>query len=464
MQASPSSRPKLLVADDDENLCRQLQWALEKDYAIHIANTPARIREIFANGKPALMLLDLNFTVTATDGREGIQLIHEILGKHPGVKIIVITGNQDWEVARQALSAGAHDHLVKPLVLEELKVLLRRAFFLAQIEKEKTATVEECFADKDGRNIVAASPQMRSIFALVEQISQTDATVLITGESGTGKELVAGSIHHRSPRRRQKFVPINCGAIPDNLLESELFGHERGAFTGAVALRKGKFEAADGGTIFLDEIGELTAPLQVKILRFLQDHAIERVGGNTPIPLDVRILAATNRNLQKEIQRGNFREDLYYRLNVVSIEVPPLRVRSEDIDHLAQHFLKNFSKQYNKSVRDFSPAARKIMREYGWPGNVRELENKIRKAVILARHSVILPEDLAIEPVAGKRRNSLRESVAKLERETVLESLRRHRGIVAHVAAELDITRVALYDLLKKHKIDHHDFKADPQK
>jgi two-component system NtrC family response regulator len=457
-------RPRLLIADDDEGVCQQLRWALEGDYSVKLAHSPAQVLATCARHQPDLILLDLNYTQTTIDGKEGVKLIQEISEKHAGVKIIVITGNQELGVARQALNAGAHDHLVKPINVEELKVLLRRACFLLYIEKENSAVGEANELAEEMEGIIAASPEMRAIFGLVERISQTDVTVLIEGESGTGKEMIARLIHHRSPRRDKKFVAINCGAIPDNLLESELFGHEKGAFTGAVSMRKGKFEIADGGTIFLDEIGELTAPLQVKLLRFLQNHVIERVGGNTPIELDVRILAATNRNLQTEILRGNFREDLYYRLNVFTIEMPPLRARGEDIDLIAHHFLKKFSAQYNKALRGFSSQALKAIHDYGWPGNVRELENKIRKAVIVARHHVILPQDLALEIRRDQARNSLRSSIEKLERELLINALRRHQGVVAHVAEELDVNRVTLYDLLRKHRINHREFKLAASK
>ncbi len=458
--ATAETRPALLIGDDDEILCQQLRWALEEDYVIRLAHAPDQILAICARHTPDLLLLDLNFTKTAADGKEGLALVQKILGKHAPVKIIVMTGNQERELARQAIAAGAHDHLLKPVDIEELKVLLRRAYVLLQLEKENAPAAEAGMAFEASESIIATSPEMRAVFALVQKVSQTDATVLITGESGTGKEMVARAIHHFSPRREKKFVPINCGAIPDNLLESELFGYEKGAFTGAVATRKGKFELANEGTIFLDEIGELTAPLQVKMLRFLQDHVIERVGGNEPIELDVRIVAATNRNLETEIATGNFREDLFYRLNVISIEVPPLHARGEDVDLLAHHFLKKFSAQYHKPTRGFSPQALKAIREYPWPGNVRELENKIRKAVILARHSVILPEDLSLAPKPGRGKNSLRESVDELERDMLLHALRRHQGVMAHMAAELGVNRTTLYDLLKKHHLDQRDFKG----
>jgi two-component system NtrC family response regulator len=459
--STQNARPTLLIADDDESLCQQLHWAMQSEYRTQVAHTPAEILTSCARHKPDLVLLDLNFTKTTTDGKEGIKIIQEILGKQAAIKIIVMTGNQEWEVARQAINAGAYDHFVKPINVEELKTLLRRAYLKLQLEEERPPAGETTAGICGDESIIAVSAEMRAIFALVDKVSLTDATVLIGGESGTGKELIASMIHRRSPRAQQKFVPINCGAIPDNLLESELFGHEKGAFTGAVSLRKGKFEIANGGTIFLDEIGELTAPLQVKILRFLQDHVIERVGGNTSLALDVRIIAATNRNLQTEILRENFREDLYYRLNVISIEIPPLRRRGEDIDLLADYFLKKFSTQYSKPIRGLAPEARKAIRDFHWPGNIREMENKIRKAVILARHSVILPEDLALTPKTNQQKKSLRNSIDHFERDMLVNSLRRHHGVIAHVAADLGINRITLYSLLKKHQIDHHEFKQN---
>jgi two-component system NtrC family response regulator len=308
--------------------------------------------------------------------------------------------------------------------------------------------------------LLGRSPEMRAVIQTVKKVGPSAAAILITGESGTGKELIARLVHHLSARRPQPFVTINCGAIPENLLESELFGYEKGAFTGATAQRKGKFEHGNHGTIFLDEIGELPASLQVKLLRFLQNHVIERVGGSAPIALDVRILAATNRDLEQAVAQGRFREDLYYRLNVIHIHAPPLRARGEDLNLLAQHFLKKFSAEHGKSARGFSPQALALMRAYHWPGNVRELENKIRKAVLLAQHHVILPEDLELAASTKSRRTSLRASLAALEREMLIAALRRHAGVLTKVAAELEIQRVTLYDLLKKHNLDHQQFKV----
>jgi two-component system NtrC family response regulator len=450
---------KLLLADDDEALCAQMRWALAEQYEVVTAHTPEQVLAAYAQHRPELVLLDLNYNPAAES--EGLALIEKILAQAQPVKIIVATGNQERETARAALQAGAHDHLLKPVDLEELKVLLRRASAVVQLEKESASAQEEEALIEAESTLLGRSPEMRSLVQTVKKVSRTEAAMLITGESGTGKELIARLVHQLSPRHSRPFAVINCGAIPENLLESELFGHEKGAFTGATSQRKGRLEAGNNGTIFLDEIGELPPGLQVKLLRFLQNHTIERVGGAAPIALNVRMLAATNRELEKEIAAGRFREDLYYRLNVIHVRVPPLRVRGEDLTLLAQHFLQKFSAEYQRALRGFSPQALKLMCEYHWPGNVRELENKIRKAVLLARHHVLLPEDLEITPrEPGSRRNSLREALSALEREMLIAALRRHAGVITHVAAELDIGRVTLYDLLKKHNLDHQQFKA----
>lgn len=455
-------RSILLIADDDEMLCRQLGWALQDSFEIRVAHSPRQILESCAQLRPDLVLLDLNFSNAITDGKEGIELAQEIMSKHSPVKIIVMTGNQEREVAKQALHSGAHDHLLKPINPDELNVVLKRAEFQLQLEQDGSANHRSSDAapsssGEDG--IVGESPELNAILTTARKISSIDATVLITGESGTGKELIARMIHRHSPRRDKNFVAINCGAIPEALLESELFGHEKGAFTGAVAQRKGKFETGDKGTIFLDEIGELSATLQVKVLRFLQDHIVERVGSHVPLHLDVRIIAATNRNLQAEIKKMNFREDLYYRLNVIAIEMPPLRARGGDIDVLAHYFLRKFSQEYGKPMRGFSPLALKAIRDYNWPGNIRELENRVCKAVVLARHSVLLPDDLALDLKMEAKQHTLKSSVDEVEREKLTNALRRHRGIVTHAAEELGINRVTFYGLLKKHRLNSHSFR-----
>ena len=459
MPQAINPNPKLLLADDDEVLCAQMRWALAEQYEIVTAHTPEQALAVYAEHRPELVLLDLNYNQAATPENEGLALIEKILAQARPVKIIVLTGNQEREVARAALRAGAHDHLLKPVNLEELRVLLARASAVVQLEKESATAWENAALEDAEDSLLGRSPEMRGLVQTVKKVSRTEAAMLITGESGTGKELIARLVHRLSARQAQPFVAINCGAIPENLLESELFGHEKGAFTGATGQRKGKFEAGNYGTIFLDEIGELPLHLQVKLLRFLQNHTIERVGGATAIALNVRMLAATNRELEKEIGAGRFREDLYYRLNVVHVRVPALRVRGEDLNLLAEHFLKRFAAEYQKPVRGFSPQALKLMREYHWPGNVRELENKIRKAVILAPHHVILPEDLELATQSSSR-SSLREALGALEREMLVSALRRHQGVITNVAAELEVNRVTLYDLLKKHNLDHQPFKA----
>ncbi len=451
---------KLLLADDDEALCAQMRWALAEHYEVVTAHTPAQVLAAYAAHAPELVLLDLNYNQAATAENEGLVLIEKILAHAQPVKIIVVTGNQEREVARAALRAGAHDHLLKPINLDELRVLLQRASAVVQLEKESSAQSEAEALLAAEQTLLGRSPEMRSLVQTIKTVSRTDAAMLITGESGTGKELIARLVHQLSPRHAQPFVAINCGAIPENLLESELFGHEKGAFTGATAQRKGKFEAGNHGTIFLDEIGELPPVLQVKLLRFLQNHTIERVGGSTALSLNVRMLAATNRELEKEIVAGRFRADLYYRLNVIHVRVPPLRERGEDLELLAQHFFKSFSAEYQKTLRGFSPQALQRMREYHWPGNVRELENKIRKAVILAQHHVLLPEDLALNAQTSTRHATLREALGAVERDLLIAALRRHAGVITNVAAELGVTRVTLYDLLKKHNLDHQQFKV----
>jgi two-component system NtrC family response regulator len=299
---------------------------------------------------------------------------------------------------------------------------------------------------------------MREIFTVIHRVARTEATVLIEGESGTGKELVARAIHSRSGRREGPFVAINCGAIPETLLESELFGHEKGAFTGAHMLRKGKLELADRGTLFLDEIGELPLLLQVKILRFLQERTIERVGGRQPIHLDLRVIAATNRDMKTQLERGLFREDLYYRLSVVTIEVPPLRERGEDVILLANTFLQRAAQAQRRRAR-FSPDALRALLAYSWPGNIRELENKVRRAVIMAQGRVIEPADLDLEPGPETRPTSLRETRERVEREALVEMLGRHRGNVSQAARELKVSRPTLHGLLDKHGINAKDFR-----
>jgi len=344
--------------------------------------------------------------------------------------------------------------------LAELRLILERACNLAQLDREAFGESAEVASSGGGEELLGDGPAMRRILDTMKRVARTDVTVLISGESGTGKELVARAIHAKSPRRNRPFVAINCGAIPENLVESELFGHEKGSFTGAHTQRKGRLEMADGGTVFLDEVAELPLPVQVKLLRVLQERQLERVGGRELIPLDVRILAATNRDIKRETVQGRFREDLYYRLVVVTIPITPLRERLEDLSLLAAHFLERFSVEYKVRARPFSADALTAMRTYPWPGNVRELENRIKRAVIMAQGRRIMPEDLDLPTVTDQKPPvSLKEARNETERRLLLEALQRYRGNISQAAKAIQISRPAFHELLDKHEIRAEEYK-----
>ncbi|RMD89116.1 MAG: PEP-CTERM-box response regulator transcription factor [Calditrichaeota bacterium] len=452
-------KPKILVVDDDEAILEQIKWSLKKDYEILLAGDSNNAIKIVKTAKPDIVLLDLALTQNGS-AEEGLQLFEDIQMLNSYIKVIIMTGNEQRELALKAVQMGAYDYYRKPIELQELRVILKRALQLQKLEMQlKMKAFEDENGISDGE-LIGKCPKMLEIYDIIKRTSHTDATILITGESGTGKELVAKAIHLQSPRKDYPFIVINCGAIPDNLLESELFGHEKGAYTGAHIQRKGKFELANKGTIFLDEIGELSVALQVKLLRFLQDHEIERIGGREPIELDVRIIAATNRDLEAEVEAGNFRADLYYRLSVITINMPPLRERGEDIMTLAKHFFKKFNYEYQKNLLGFSVAAEKIIMEYSWPGNVRELENKIKRAVIMAKDSFIMPEDLNLTKQFDTRpRRSLKEAVEAFEEKFIQDALIRNRGNVSRTAKELGVNRTTFYDMLHKYNIDHTKYK-----
>jgi len=371
----------------------------------------------------------------------------------------VVTGNGDRANARRAVELGAVDYLSKPIDLAEYETVLRRSTYLQNLENENAKQAADAEAAVRFDEIIGSTPRMREIFATVSLVAKTDVTVLVQGESGTGKELVARAVHQKSRRRHAPFVPINCGAIPETLLESELFGHEKGAYTGAHVQRKGKLEQADNGTVFLDEIGEMSLPLQVKLLRFLQERQIERLGGKQLIAVDTRVIAATNKDLKVEIAAGRFREDLYFRLSVVTVPLPPLRERGEDVGMLANVFLRQNCQQYRRRLQ-FSPEALGAIAQYQWPGNIRELQNAIQRATILARGRAIEPSDLGIPPLAAPPRTSLREARNRVERQVVVDALIRTRGNISRAATELGISRPALHDLLDKHRIDSKELRA----
>ncbi|MGH7393553.1 MAG: PEP-CTERM-box response regulator transcription factor, partial [Candidatus Rokuibacteriota bacterium] len=372
--------PRLLIVEDDEAISLQLKYALRDEFTVDFAEDRLQALAAVRAAVPEVVLLDLGLPPSPDNAAEGLKAIEELLGLAPRPKIVVLTGNTEREHALRSIELGAFDYHSKPVDIDTLRVILRRAVYLHGLERESDTGIRDREKAIRFEEILGTTPSMRSIFTIIQRVAKTDATVLIEGESGTGKELIARAIHQRSRRHAASFSAINCGAIPETLLESELFGHEKGAFTGAHIQRKGKLELADQGTLFLDEIGELSLLLQVKLLRFLQERTIERVGGRESIHLDLRVIAATNQDLKAQLQRGLFRQDLYYRLSVVTIDVPPLRERGEDILLLASAFLRQASRQDRRRVRFSQDAVRALM-TYPWPGNIRELENKVSRAL-----------------------------------------------------------------------------------
>ena len=452
-------RERLLIIEDDEDIRAQLTYALQDEYDVSVAGDRARAAAAVQQTLPEIVTLDLGLPPSPDTAEEGLRALEDILGATPDAKVIIITGNGDRANAMAAVERGAFDYHLKPVNLDDLKVVLRRAAYLRQLERESAAQARQLEDSIRFTDILGSTPKMRDIFSVIQRVARTDATVLCEGESGTGKELVARAVHTHSPRHAAPFVAINCGAIPETLLESELFGHEKGSFTGAHAQRKGKIESANGGTLFLDEITEMSLPLQVKLLRFLQEREIERVGGRDVIPIDVRVVAASNQSLEEALRSGRFREDLYYRLSVVTIHLPPLRDRGEDVVLLANAFLRRNSQTLKRKAR-FSPEALEAIVKYPWPGNIRELENKVHRAVIMASGRVISPADLDLNPSATvDALPTLREARDQSERRLLVNALVRSRGNISRAARTLDISRPTFHDMLAKHSIDAKEFR-----
>jgi two-component system NtrC family response regulator len=379
------------------------------------------------------------------------------MSEHGHAKIIIITGRGEKEHALRAIGKGAYDFFYKPIQLDELKVVLRRTFYVSQLEREQRV-LQERLSKATFEGMLGSCQKMQDIFSVIRKVSTTDVPVLIMGESGTGKELVARAIHRLSARQENPFIVINCGAIPENLLESELFGHEKGAFTGAHIQRKGRFEMAAGGTLFLDEIGELPLSLQVKLLRFLQEKVIERVGGREQIEVDTRVIAATNRDLKESMKDGSFRDDLYFRLSVISMFLPALREREGDIVLLAKAFLERYTEENRKKINGFTNQAIEAIEQYAWPGNVRELENRIKRAVIMTAGKKITPVDLEMEAPQQKYESmSLKEARDAIEKELLVKALNRNRGNMTKAAMELGVSRPTLYDLMEKFEIPRNE-------
>ncbi|WP_298273275.1 PEP-CTERM-box response regulator transcription factor [Geobacter sp.] len=452
---------KLLIVDDNEDIRKQLKWGIGKEYSLIMAADAREALEVFRRQNPRVVTLDLGLPPQEESSEEGFRCLEEMLQIAPEVKVIVITGSDEKENAVRAVQMGAYDFYQKPIDLNELKVIVKRAFHLQTLEDENRRLQDALEgSESDIKGIIGHCPEMQLVFSTIRKVAASDISVLVFGESGTGKELVARAIHAVSLRCNGPFIPINCGAIPENLLESELFGHEKGAFTGAHTRIQGKVEYAHRGTLFLDEIGELPPSLQVKLLRFLQEKVIQRLGGRENIPVDARIVAATNIDISRAMEEGTFREDLYYRIGVVTITLPPLRKRGDDLMLLANLFLKRFANDYKKRIKVFSPAAREFMTAYSWPGNVRELENKVQRAVLMASSPVIEPDDLGFagRPAAVKggtysEATTLREARDRVERDMIQGAITNNKGNIAKAAEELGISRPTLYDLLKKHGV-----------
>jgi len=445
-----SPKPKLLIVEDDSSIATQMKWALSKDYVVLLAEDRPSALEILKRERPSVVALDLGLPPLPTEVKEGFLALTEILSQDRLAKVIVITGQGEKDYALEAIGEGAYDFFCKPIQLEEFKVVLTRAFYISQLEHEYRKLKQQ-LREESFEGMLGTSPQMQQVFSSIRKVATAEVPVLIVGESGTGKELVAHAIHKISSRKEYPFIVINCSAIPEALLESELFGHEKGAFTGAHIQRKGRFEMAQGGTIFLDEIGELSLPLQVKLLRFLQEQKIERVGGREEIAVNARVLAATNKDLKKALKEGQFREDLYYRLGVVTLSLPPLRERKEDIVFLATALLQKFGLDNEKKITGFTHPAIQTIETYAWPGNVRELENRIRRAVIMAEGSKITPEDLELSASGTKfEGRTLKEAREALERELITRSIGANKGNLSHVATELGISRPTLYEIMEK--------------
>jgi DNA-binding NtrC family response regulator len=447
----------ILIADDEKNIRTGLAKSLKMEgYQVELAEDGIQAWNFINSGHADLVISDLRMPRMS-----GEDLLIKITSAYPTIPVIILTGHGTIESAVNAMRDGAFDFVTKPINLDRLSLLVKRALSSRKLQIENTNLLNELEMLKkkhkfDG--VIGKSQKMQKVMEVIEQVAQTKASVLITGESGVGKELVADAVHDLSNRSREAYVKVHCAALSESLLESELFGHEKGAFTGAVAQKKGRFELADKGTIFLDEIGEINAQVQIKILRVLQEKKFERVGGEKTLQIDTRVISATNRDLQAEIQKGNFREDLYYRLNVVNIEVPPLRERKEDIPVLSAVFLKEFNDENGKSLEGFSTKARLVLNNYSWPGNIRELRNCIESAVVLSKGSVIEVDDLPVQVVSGAKDDQvsiqLGASMEIAEREFIIATLNFCKGNKTKAAEVLGIGRKTLHRKIQEYQIE----------
>ena len=457
--------PRILLVDDDADIRETMVTLLTmNDYSVtSVADGQSAIEEV-KKEKFNIVITDLMMPKMT-----GIDVIKNLKAIDPDLQCIVITGYATVSTAVDAMKAGAYDYLMKPFNGTEVLMLLKRVMELQDLQAENSQLKRTLNQRYGYENLIGSSEGIQKVCSLIEKVAETDSTILILGESGTGKELVARTIHYNSPRKNKPLIPINCGAIPETLLESELFGHEKGAFTGASTTRIGRFELADGGTIFLDEIGDMSPTLQVKLLRVLQQREFERVGGVRTIKVDVRIIAATNIDLEHAVHEGKFREDLYYRLNVIPVVIPPLRERADDIPLLMDHFLSHFNKSKKRDIKGFSPAAMDILISYPWPGNIRELENLVERLIILKGNGTICPDDLPEKFISHTLNNegalhitlpetgvNLKDVVEEFENNLILQAMQKAQGVKNKAAQLLSLNRTTLVEKLKKKKLDYH--------
>ncbi len=448
-----AERPRLLVVEDDAGLARQLRWAYEA-YEVVIAGDRAAAIEALRAAEPAVVTLDLGLPPDPDGTSEGFATLADILAIKPDTKVIVASGHEARESARDAIALGAWDFYAKPVDIDTLGLIVARAFHVAALEAENARLAVLAGGDTVLGSIVTAAPEMIKVARTVERVAQTDVSLLVLGASGTGKELVARGLHAASRRARGPFVAINCAAIPETLLEAELFGHEKGAFTGAVRTVEGKIEQAAGGTLFLDEIGDVPLPLQVKLLRFLQERVIERIGGRRSIPVDVRIVCATHRDVEAMVAAGSFREDLWYRLAEMVVRLPTLAERPGDAVLLARHFLRRHAAQINPQIKGLAPDAAEAIARWSWPGNVRELENRIKRAAIMADGRLVTAADIDVPGGAGDAQPiNLRAVREAADRRAISDALARADGNISATARMLGISRPTLYDLLKAYDL-----------
>ncbi len=447
MSTGPKRKP-LLIVEDDLALQKQMKWAFESNETVLASDIPTAIAQI-RRVEPAVVTMDLGLPPNPGDATAGFDLLSQILTLAPNTKVIVLTGQNDHGNALKAIRLGAYDFYAKPFDPELLGFAIERAFILAELQEENRRLQNSTQSTLLSK-IITQDSEMQRVNRVVEKVAPTTATILLRGESGTGKELVARALHGLSPRAKERYVAINCAAIPEALLESELFGHEKGAFTGAAKQTQGKVEMAHKGTFFLDEIGDLPLQLQSKLLRFLQERVIERVGGREEIPVDVRIICATHQDLKAMIQQGTFREDLYYRLAEIVIEIPPLRNRVGDASLLAHAFVRRFAEEQHRNTITLTPEAITAIEGYEWPGNVRELENCIKRAVIMADGANISAGDLDLKNQGSESHLNLRQVRDEAEKKAVNHALARANGNVSKAAEVLGISRPTLYELMER--------------